>query len=345
MPQITDPTASYDGTEEDESGGDFISLPMETGDFAAGVSWPHAGVYIYTVTELNAGVTDVTYSQAQYEVTFWVSNCEIGVDEGCSTGLYVSGVGVYIEKDDDGEDVAKTKVDPTPGGGESGFDYSQMIFTNYYVKTNNGDPTKPNEHVLNVSKTVEGEHADLTRLFAFDFTVTKPATGVTTDPIYKAYVVEAGPAGTNVVVTSTANCDETFKPTEGKGPYCEVQSGAQDPIRIYLKHGQAVAFVDFQVGVTYEVVEAAEANYSAQVDVVVNGGSNVNTDNDELDKALSSGENIIGTGKNSAAFTNTRVETTPTGVLLNNLPFIGLIVLGLAAVILVTVSRRGHNHA
>jgi len=170
--------------------------------------------------------------------------------------------------------------------------------------------------------------------------VTKPATGVTTDPTYAAYVVEAGPGGTNVVVTTSDNCGKTPEPSVGYGAYCAVPSGAQDPITIKLKHGQAVAFVDLQVGVTYEVVEAAEANYSAAVLVVANDATVRNTDNDEADKALSTELQTIGAKGNSAAFTNTRVETSPTGILLNNLPFIGLIVLGLAAVILITTTRR-----
>jgi len=345
MPQIVDPTAVYDGTESDDPAGGVISLPKETGDFAAGVGWPHAGVYVYDVTEFDAKVDDVAYSQAVYQVTFWVENCPVGDEAGCVNGLYVAGVGAFRTYDDEGEEVkTEEKVDPTPGGDGVTTHYSQLIFNNDYVETHDGDPEVTSDHQLTVSKTVEGDYADLSKYFAFDFTMAKPAVGVDGAPIYKAYVIEQGASGPEVVTTA-ANCGKA--PTViTKGAYCPVDTGSVDPTTIYLKHGQAVVFVDLQTGVTYEAEEAAEVAYYASVVVVVNGGTGTTIDTDgETDTALSTGPRIVGAAANSAAFTNTRDTTSPTGVLLNNLPFIGLIVLGLAAVILVTVSRRSHNHA
>ena len=62
--------------------------------------------------------------------------------------------------------------------------------------------------------------------------------------------------------------------------------------------------------------------------------------------ALPTGSQLMGEGINSAAFTNTRTSVTPTGLDLNNLPFLLLIALGLGAIVSLTVVtvRKRNQH-
>jgi len=351
MPPISGVSVPYVPTDVKASDGVTIAFDKESGDFASVATWPHAGVYVYTVTEFKGANGDIVYSQAEYEVTFWVDNCTIGTPAECTTGLFVAGVGVRAILDDEGEAVEdEPKVDPKPGGDGVEYTYSQMIFTNYYTKTNTGDPEILAEHKLRVSKTVTGDHADLTKYFEFKFSVTQPATGMgSTTAKYKAYVVVPGGTNDYTVVTTDDNCSATFLKQDNATPkrnYCEVTSGTD--IFINLKDGQAVVFGDLHDGATYTVVETGDPNYDSVVDVVVDGTplASGTIEAASTGANLSTGQHTIGgAGVNTAEFLNTRVETLPTGLRLNDLPFVGLIVLGLAVLVLVTVTRRGKSHA
>lgn len=112
-------------------------LPV-IGDFT------HAGEYIYTVSETNAGTTDtngVKYSQAQYQIHIFVVNN--------GTSLAFESVTVYQTKTDAGAD-ANTKVDPVPG--TTPITLGGMVFNNTYDKAAN----------LTISKTVGGTQGDKT---------------------------------------------------------------------------------------------------------------------------------------------------------------------------------------
>jgi len=340
MPTIPNATVSYNGSETAAAVSGVISIPKQTTDnILKDVSWPHAGVYVYTISEATGTNDDMAYSAAVYELWVWVSNCDSGT--GCDNGLYVSGISTYAIEDDEGDEVEpKVKVDPTPGDGSTTF--SNLAFKNVYVETNDGDPTDPEDHMLNVSKEVTGEYADQTYHFPFTVTVTKPSTGVAGTPVYKGYVVEED-GDDLVIVTSEANCTSTYLDGPSSAKYCKVTSGTA--ITINLKHGQQLVFVDLHVGATYTAVEAYDDRYDASVDVTANGVGPTTLTPADAGDPMSTGPQVIGANENSAAFTNDRVGTTPTGLRLNDLPFVGLIVLGLAAIVVMVVVRRGKSRA
>ncbi|MDR1068034.1 MAG: hypothetical protein LBL36_02165, partial [Clostridiales Family XIII bacterium] len=59
---------------------------------------------------------------------------------------------------------------------------------------------------------------------------------------------------------------------------------------------------------------------------------------------LSTGDQLVREAASGAAFTNTYDITTPTGIILNNLPFVGLIVLAMAALgAFIAVKSRKRN--
>ena len=124
-----------------QSTDDTLTYYAESGNIFENVVFPHAGRYVYTVIEekdTNSLIDDntvheaLTYTPVSYELTIYVANKDGG-------GTYIYELGTerqYIENDQG----VSIKVDPTPGGGE-GYIYSQMIFTNTYVKTNGADDT------------------------------------------------------------------------------------------------------------------------------------------------------------------------------------------------------------
>ncbi|MCL2803569.1 MAG: hypothetical protein FWD29_06410 [Micrococcales bacterium] len=347
MPTVTasvDISASSDSDVDDGA----IIVIQESDDFVDGINWPHAGVYVYTLTESAALATSgMTYSGASYEVTFWVENCK-DTDQ-CHPGLYVAGLGVKTITGDDGNPVTEEKVDPTPGGDDDTYFYSQVIFNNGYIEGGDGgDPKDPNKHMLSISKAVDGAYADQTMYFPFELKVTKPSTGVTGTPIYRAFVVEDQGSGL-VVVTSTANCASSIlKNDTTYGNYCEVTSGAMAATAINIRHGQQIVFTDLHVGATYEAVELYDSNYSAEGLLVVNGATAVGISPDMAGDDLTTGAQIIGAGENSASITNTRLSAPPEGISLNDWPFIILIVLALAggsAYVYTTVRRGKKSHA
>jgi len=341
MPSIADKTVTFAATDTGDTDGGTKTVWLESGNIVApaGLSftWPHAGIYVYNVTEKQSvNVTPTAeetliFSQAEYEVTVYVANKTGG-------GLYVQ----YIEAKIVTKDAANSeadegdKVDPTPGGGEDD-EYSQMIFTNYYAKTNGKvnpetpDPVTMDDTVFRLGKTVAGPGANLSKYFPFEVKVTKPEVTVEDPQIYKAYVVEASsivsPIGTEI--TASANVK-----TDSKGKqYIEFTSGAT-ALTVNLKHGQKLVFMDLHVGSTIEVNEPAAAGYHPKYSLTLNGVDKTpagTAANPGAVQALAIAASYIGEGKNKVDYTNTRPDYTPTGIAVDNLPYVVLIGLALAA--------------
>jgi len=326
MPAITSKTAAFTATDTGTTASSVKTVSKETASLFAGVIWPHAGVYTYTVTETAGTTAGMSYSQASYDISVYVAN-------GTTSGsLYVAAIGTSIVKTDNGT-AGSGKTDPTASTTISGAS-SAMMFTNTYIQTPTVvDPTLGD--ALSVSKTVAGTYGNQQMYFPFTVSLTQ-AMFVPGTPAYKVYVMEG-----TTVATTAANA--TISGTDTYGAYINVTAGT--PITINLKHGQRLAFMGLPTGTTYSVTEAAAADYTPSASVVVNGGAPAVT-NGTVSTALSIGSPtaiIIGANSNSAAYTNTYKNVTPTGISLNNLPFImmiGLAVIALAAYIVVKSRKR-----
>lgn len=140
------------------SGGKATGSKKLSDIIPAVTSFPHAGVYAYTVKETTAasettasGVTKtLTVDSAEYTVRVYVVNGDNGL---AFDGVTVEG--------------ADGKVDPTNQG---------FIFKNTYkevIADDNG--------VLTVTKNITGKYADLTKKFSVTVTVTIPELAATTD--------------------------------------------------------------------------------------------------------------------------------------------------------------------
>jgi len=330
MPGIANKTIEFAATDTGSTTDGLKSVVEEVNVFAS-VVWPHAGVYVYTITE-TADTYDtvngetMTYSSGQYEVTVYVANGE--------DGLYVDEIITTIKGKDTDEQTVGGKVVTIPGGGDD-YDYSQMIFTNTYTKTN-GKPDLPDPNtdgVLSISKTVAGNMGDKTKYFSYTLTITQAATLPNTTT-YMAYVLDENDA----VVTDTANYAGTIV-TDGNGnKFFKLNAGANT---VNLKHGQRVVLTDAVVGTSYVALEAAAANYTPTAVIVANGVSS--NKGSTLNTALSTDTQLVGEAANSAAYTNTYAVTIPTtGISISNLPFIMMIIfaVGALAAFVVVKSRK-----
>ncbi len=341
MPDIASRSVSFSAADAGTVSGGVKSVAKETGGIFDSVDWPHAGIYVYTVTERadtygieNSFQEQLRYSAASYEIAVYVMDGE--------NSRYVSAIAASITVKDaanEGSDLGD-KVDPTPGGNpDVDGDYSKMIFTNTYLKNTGG--TDPDDTVLAVSKEVTGNFANQSKYFQFNVRVNNPATVTNAATVYKAYVLD----GDGAVVTDTANAATEYIRTDPvNGAYIEFTTAVEQTV--HLKHGQRLSFTDLPVGARFAVTEAATVGYTPSYVLTVNGGagSAVNgTDN----TALGFTNQYIGEAANGAAFTNTNRDITPTGIRADHLPYIvliGVVVFGVMVFIAVKL-RRNRRHS
>jgi len=337
-------TVSFTAADRDPTDppASIMSIRKETGNLFSGVTFTHAGIYVYELRELvntNPGIDNdpnqwLSYSgAARYTLTVYVENTEDG------TGTFVSAVGVRVTVPDNNGQTANAKVDATPGGDGENYLFSQMVFTNDFVRTNGPDgpenPTPVTKSTLSVSKEVAGDFASRTQYFNFNMTLTVPTLVQNVPPFFRAYVVENGAVvnpAENVNVTPTAPATGT----DAGGTYIQISTSGSTQFR--LRAGQKLVFVDTPVGTRYTVEEAATPHYIPSVSVTTDNVSAARPPG-TLNSALSTSAQRVGERANSADFTNTRDSVTPTGLNLNDLPFIGMVILAAGALIIFLVVK------
>jgi len=340
----------------------LISVKKETGNLFDGVDFPHAGIFIYKITENRPATTTPEgvfedghnvwyYSRASYELIVHVANHSNG------TTRYVRALGTHQRINDDNETVEGVKVDPTPGGYEDLYSFSQMEFLNDFIHTDAPiilDPTLAS--TLFVSKEVEGDMGDRTMLFNFSIDLKTPPTlrGGEEGQIptyYRAFIlekriVEVDDGDDEIIYVVIDPADNNVAPARIGGTagnrYIMVSPNSDEPTAFSLRHNQRLAFIDVPVGSEYTVTETAALNYDTSIVVRTPGGTPSSA---TLTEALSTGVRNVGRAGSSAEFTNERVGVTPTGLNLNDLPFIGLIVLALGSLtIFVVLKVRKRNY-
>jgi hypothetical protein len=310
-------------------------IKKESVSIFAGVTFTHAGNYIYEVTENEAssyqatpGREIITYSKAKYTLEVVVSEAPPN-----SGQFSIKSITARRELDDNGEEAqGRPKVNPSP---DPDGDLSEMDFTNTYVKVNPGNPEVPENAPLYVSKTVEGDIGDKTKYFDFTVIVTQPYLLVTTEPvIYKAYVVEDGE-----VVTSDSNgwSDSVGGTDNDNNKYFNFTS-AITAGTIKLKHGQKLVFVDTHVGTTYKATESY-ADYIPSVTVYAKDSIRF-TQGGGTGGYIWTEHGYVVDDNNRAEFTNTKNSQPITGIVIDNLPYIGLIALAVGALALYLAAKR-----
>jgi hypothetical protein len=157
-----------------------------------------------------------------------------------------------------------------------------------------------------------------------------------------AYIVDAD----NKIVTSDENGTVHFGSN-----HIEVTAGTTAAVK--LKHGQKIVFTDLPIGSNYAAVETGETHYTPKVTMVIDGAASFDRHDAEgatlytgpvataANSASSAGAVLIGESANTASFLNTYQTVTPTGILIDNLPFL-MILLGAvsAFIIFIVVKSR-----
>lgn len=318
-PSIADQSVTFTAADTGSDSGDVKTVYKTTGNFVpSAASFGHAGRYEYTVTETAntytaADTEKMTYSQAEYKVTIDVAN---GAKDG---DLYIKNVAVQQIKEDDGTaSPTNDKVDPSVPGADD-TDGNAFKFSNIYVKTaeeddtdttdpeNPKDPNPENDGTgLYVAKVVSGDMGDKTKAFTFNVKVTAPS--LSSKAGYTAEIVDVNESG-KVLRTLTF--------TSGTAKTVE------------LADGQRLIFNDLDIGAAFEVSESAAEGYTA----VVSGTGTVA-------EGVSTGR--VAEASDNVTVTNTSNDdsTTPTGILMNNLPYIILLLLVVGGLTGYIVSKR-----
>lgn len=181
---------------------------------------------------------------------------------------------------------------------KDGEKQDELSFTNTYRKNSS----------LTISKTTTGAQADKTKDFNFTIKFEKSATEADDVTSY------TGKIGTETVT-------------------CKVG----EETSFQLHDGESLVFDTLPAGTHYVVKEeGAEDGYTPSIEVVENGVTTKNETVSEREGIASaeSATTLVGENDNSVAFTNTYNDVPVTGIILHNWPFVLLVGLAAAAMIL-----------
>lgn len=298
-------TANQDATGSSKYGTKTISSLFDT--------FPGAGVYTYLIQE-----TDSTLTQDSDDKTTEKINDNVNENQ-YTVRVYVKADGskTYTITDEDGNKVIASQ----PTGTIDPDNPTGMNFVNTYEKGLVVDPEDPNSvanGVLNVKKTVSGDYADTKQQFPFTLKLTRASTDTTAGDTVSATIVrqngsEVTPAG---AVTITYGQDYEFT----------------------LANGEMLRFDTLPAGTKYEVTERlTDATATNKGSYVASSGAVTATKGAdlELDQA---------TLTEAAAVTvNNDLDdddVTPTGILINNLPYIALALVAIGGLVAYVVVRR-----
>ena len=319
--EIPNRVVTYGASDELQS--NATSIKKETSNIFDGISYSHAGEYVYDVKELdntngsiwnpitkNGKVIDyMAFDSKNYEMHVFVKNKKNG------NGTYISTV--YFKEISTGGTTGAKKDSEKSKQADFTFD----LFTNTYRKDGGKiDPKDPNpnkptdENVdpdaksLIVKKLVAGDFGSKTKDFTFTLTFTKGSTD------------ETG----------------TFTGKVGNNTYTFTSGVAQT---ITLRHDQSLVFDNIPAGTRYTLKENGESGYTASADYKENGEAKTKADGVQSADFLI--QNIlVGEKTNDNTITNKFQDVTPTGLLIDNLPFILMIGLGLAGFVVLSKKRR-----
>lgn len=292
------------------------SIKKDTGNIFESVTYTHAGEYVYIVAETqNVGwaqilknsvpIDSMTYDNRSYEMHVIVKNKQ-------SSGVYISSVYFKLVSTS-----STAKVKPS----EKGELYKYDLFVNTYRK-NAGKITNPNEPTPNkpkpenfnpgakslvIKKLVEGDSADKTKDFTFKLTFTKAST----------------------------DDQGTFVGQVGSTSYT-FENGKEKTITLH--HDQSLVFDNLPAGTRYKLVESGSQGYKATASYNENGVIRNQTGTASADFTQTS--ILVGEKTNDNTITNSLPNVTPTGLLIDNLPFILMIGLGLAGFVVLSKKRR-----
>ena len=297
-------------TASDTSDEKFALKKIEI-DFS-GISFQEPGIYRYIITEAAAGtdqaagVTNDTDSTRVLDVVVEDSS------EGSVNKLKIRN---YILHDNVSDVPVKS------AGNTATIEDKSSGFTNKY-----------DAYDLVFSKTVKGNQGSKDKYFKFDVSISG-AKGAEIAVSGQGTTFLAAPEkSTSTIYTETAMNTANTKDddTERTGQQLKADESGEITVSFYIKHGQKVTLQGIPAGAKYTVTETQE-DYTANVSVTETA--------DPSDAAANSDKNGITDettgiqGNTTAAFTNTREGTIPTGILSNVALPAGIISLAVAGAV------------
>ena len=163
-----------------------------------------------------------------------------------------------------------------------------------------------------VTKKVEGDFADLSKTFKFKVTLSKIAEAEGKTNNYKGAIVSS--------TNNTVNNPATISFDDGVG-------------YVYLKRGDTVTISNLPAGVSYTIEEVQDDGY-----LLTDYKTKIN-DVDSTDR-IASHEKIAESFNDT--YTNTREGTPDTGVILDNAPYIALMMVVVAGAAVMIIKKRRH---
>ncbi len=339
-PKIAPLTVTMNGEEDTDADGYIIKT---TSYDLSDADWNAAGVYKYEVTENDAETAGMTYDKNTYELMVWVKNADDGGFTVERIAVEDKATNEKVDAGDPGEPEEYnegTTVENTDAAA------SGVLFENTYTKTAytdevpdgpediTDDPTTEGVDESYASfvgtKTVTGEYGDLEHAFPFALDIDFAGAIGATDAMKNAVKVYVYDASEKVWTDVTGN-------------YASIA----------LAHNDKVAVYNAPIGTVCTLTEnleadAAFADYAASL-AVTEWGQNVEAEavayNAERKGINTKAEVLVADGVNSAAFTNknTNEDVTPTGILINNAPYIILAVVAAGGMTAYVVRRRQEN--
>ena len=333
------------------------------------VQWTRTGIYLYRITEqqtTNYFIADatretLTLSKAQYDIQVYVAARTQG------TGYYVWAIGAYPILNDAGNQTGNTvgnpagKVNPQPGGPTGGGGvpglgtgpYSRMIFQNDYLRHGSTNPpiNPDTDHKFRIRKAIEGIGSDPSLYFNFDVTIRKPA--ISTKNTYKAYVYE-GNSMTPLNATQLQQNVTNMTIINNAG---HIEMPLTGSATIKLKANQYLAFTDIDAGATYVVNELGTIDYTPSYNIFKGNNvtpiqSQTGTQNGSLSTPVNPPIIISISPTNSfidrVDFSNKYKDVIPTGIAVNDLPYIALVVfasLALGGYLFFRIKSHKHEEA
>ena len=312
-PAINDQSVKYaaketEAADDKDANKNGVQLIQTTGDALKGVNFTEAGQYTYKVTEEEKTLTGLVCSKAEYLVSIFVKT-------KANNKFTVDNIQIKKTKDDKGQAVTEQK---TQYDGSTDKSNNFEFDNNYDPKAGNDNPTgtvitteDKKGFVLQKKVAGEADKVNANEPFTFNFTVSKPAGSNAADTAFDYKIVNAqGTAGDK----QTANYGTAFD--------------------VVLHHGDRVVFANVLLGSTVKAKETKDAGYTHSLESSKMNNVAVTNVNDIEE----TGKPIGDKGDNSIVFVNT--QQTPTGILLNSLPFIVLALVALAGIVFFVKNRK-----
>lgn len=292
-------------TVGDQSNGSAVGYKTFADIFGPATNFSHAGEYIYTVEETTQPFDDNPATpniveKLTVDKTKYKVRIHV-VNDGDSLGYKQ----ITVTNPDD------EKVDPTINPDDGSGDPNKKVgvsganFTNTYKV---GFDTTDGSRVLKVVKSITGDYGDKTKEF---------------------------PVTVKFVIPQTATQDDV-KVAAGSVTWSDSNDFEGSCTRT-LKDGDTIEFTKLPVGTIFYVSENQDRAYRSKITGFV---ATEDTDYVSGSRTDIPGKAAITTNNNVVYIENNRNGIIPTGLVVNSLPYAGLVVLAAAGLTFFAIKKR-----